>query len=34
MLLFKDGNLITRLVGLKPKEEIERYLHAMVNGQG
>jgi thioredoxin 2 len=33
ILLFKEGSLINRLVGLRPKEELAKYLNSMIDGQ-
>ena len=32
MLLFRNGELITRLVGVRPQEEIERQIQTLVKG--
>lgn len=32
MLLFKDGKLVNRLVGLQPKEEIIKHVQALLQG--
>ena len=34
MLLFKNGEAITRLVGLRPKTEIASQLEALIDGKG
>ena len=34
MLFFKGGAVVNRLVGLRPKEEIERYLQGMIDNKG
>lgn len=33
MLFFQGGRLVTRMVGVRPKEEITKYLQAMIEGR-